>query len=87
MFAPALAIVGFPTAPLQTAFNHCEVALTEIFTHGFRLSAKGHNIHVADLISPLLILSVAPIDREAEAGYRCAVRSVAHLRISRQVSE
>jgi hypothetical protein len=52
-----LAVLAFPTAPLQAAFHECRAAFTEVFTGCFSLTPEGHNIHKTDLFLALVTLS------------------------------
>jgi hypothetical protein len=63
MFASFLAFRRFPTAPLQTPFNHGQISFTEIFGCGFGLPAKTHNVDEADFLFLLFSLPVTPIHR------------------------
>ena len=56
----------FPTAPLQTSFNHGQISLTEIVRRGFGLPAKTDDIHEAHLFALLFALPVTPVHGQAE---------------------
>src|SRR6266581_2924680 len=49
VLAALLAVLAFPTAPLQAAFNERLTAFTEVFAGRFSLTPKDHNIDKADL--------------------------------------
>src|SRR5262249_31194581 len=48
VFAPFLAVLPFPTAPLQAPFNERGAAFTQKFAGRFSLTTEGHNIDEAD---------------------------------------
>jgi hypothetical protein len=66
MFTPLLPILGFPAPPLQTAFYHRQVAFGEIFCDGLGLATEAHNVHIADLVPPRVILAKAPVDSQTK---------------------
>jgi hypothetical protein len=53
VLAPFLAVLPFPTAPLQTPLDERGATFTEILTGRFSLAAERNNIDKADVFPPL----------------------------------
>src|SRR5467141_868058 len=68
VLAPLLAVLAFPTAPLQAAFNERLTAFTEVLTGCFSLATEDNNIDKADLFLALIALSSASVRRHTECS-------------------
>ena len=64
-----------------------EIALAEICARRLGLASERDDVDEAELLSLLVLLAVAPIDRQTERCHRRALRGVTEFRISRDIPE
>ncbi len=83
VFAAFLAFCCLPTAPLQATLNQSETALAEIFARRLGLASERDDVDEADLLFLLILLAVAPINRQTERRHRRALRRRTQLGIPR----
>src|SRR5713101_7739511 len=77
VLAPLLAVLAFPTAPLQAAFDERLTAFTEVLTGCFSLATEDNNIDKADLFLALIALSSASVRRHTECSNRGPIGCIA----------
>jgi hypothetical protein len=95
VFAPFLAVLAFPTAPLEAAFNERSAAFTEVLAGRFSLATEGNNIHKADFFPTLVrvALFVVALRRawrvycQPKFDHRGPIRCIAQLGITGEITE
>jgi hypothetical protein len=87
VLAAFLAVLSFPTAPLQATFNECGTAFTQKLASRFSLTTEGHNIDEADFFPALIALPRALVHRQTEAGHRGATGRITQLGVTGEIAE
>src|SRR2546423_806057 len=94
VLAPFLAVLPFPTAPLEASLNERGTAFTQELARRFSLATEGDNIHKADFFPTLgVALFVAALPRalrvycQPKSDNRSPTGCIAQLGIAREIAK